>query len=96
MSEKTKEEILKAEYDNARRLHPEQNWGEWDSEADSIAIGINAMQAYADQEKRSTAIAFAEWTSRKGYINYGDMWDLLDGENALSSDELYDIFTITP
>lgn len=60
----------------------------------ALAI-LKFAKSYADQEKRSTAIAFAGWTSRKGYINHGDMWDVGGGE-YLSSGDLYDISTITP
>jgi len=32
----------------------------------------NAMQVFADQEKRNEAIAFAEWAAESGWILYPD------------------------
>lgn len=63
IDEKTKEQILEetAEYDMR--------------EGSVIYVQeevFEAMQAYADQEKRSTAIAFQEWAADKGWLLHPD------------------------
>jgi len=86
MSEKTKEQILKScpvsyEYD-----------GHGGSEAFlSKEFVLKAMQAYADQEKRSTAIAFAEWVCGKFHDCGDGTFIILTGGGPLTLGELYDL-----
>jgi hypothetical protein len=101
MSEKTKEEILKDAYDEVVAKHPNENWGQWEKDAVSIEIGVNAMQAFADQEKRSTAIAFLNAVTEDGCDNYfrkGDEWFLgdpeeeEDAEGPFTTEHVYDAY----
>lgn len=102
MSEnKTKEEILKEEYEKMVAERPGHNWGAWENEHDSVAIGIRAMTRFSDQEKRSTAIAFVNAVTEDGCSNYfrkGDEWFLGDpeeeeeAEGPFTTAQLYDQF----
>lgn len=70
MTEKTKEELLK----------PLPTTYEYDGHGGSDAFVskdhvVEAMQAYADQEKRKEAIAFAEWiVDNDWYQNQANEW----------------------
>lgn len=99
--DKTKEEILKEEYEKIVALHPEQNWMKWGKDDVSVEISINAMVAYADQEKRKEAIAFLNAITQDGCNNYfriGDSWFLGEDENdedpagPFTSEQLYDLY----
>lgn len=51
------------------------------------------LKAFSDKEKRSTAIAFAEWKEAHGwYMNIGDKWYSKALKEERTSTELYDLF----
>lgn len=90
MSEnKTKEKILKEEYGkliaNPDKVYAQNPY--------IIKAAHLSMDLFADQEKRSTAIAFAEWKEAHGwYMNIGDKWYSKALKEERTSTELYDLF----
>lgn len=113
MSEnKTKEEILfetyvsvcmeAGDFDTAEEAEKEirDTFSEEDTRHIASAT-FTAMQAYADQEKRSAAIAFVNAVTEDGCSNYfrkGDEWFLgdpeeeEDAEGPFTTAQLYDQF----
>lgn len=58
-----------------------------DADTNPVNVSIyQAMQAYADQEKKSTAIAFKKWSAEhEAMINYAD-------QRSYSDEEYYEMF----
>jgi len=55
----------------------------------------NAMQVYADQEKRKEAIAFHKWAYKYGWeLNplYPNSWKTSGGNEMLADEQLYDLY----
>lgn len=58
----------------------------------ALAI-LKFAKAYADQEKRSTAISFAEWSCKNLWSTHGGLWySYHDEDNPITGDQLYDLY----
>lgn len=69
-------------------LPNEINYGHTIDEAEKVDAISDAMENYAQQR----AVEFLEWTLINGWRKLEGIWEYSDGEQHLTSNELYDKF----
>ena len=69
-------------------LPNEINYGHTIDEAEKVDAISDAMENYAQQ----CAVEFLEWTLINGWRKLEDIWEYSDGEQHMTSNELYEKF----
>lgn len=100
MSEKTKIQLLEEIIGESNNAIIGTYVSRRDSNLTIKGEVVNAMQAYADQEKRREAIAFARWVERQyepqRFFAGNDSWKPKGGvtntKDFRTLDQLYDLF----